>query len=131
VPVLIPNVIFSTKRSTFNPATGVTVQPVAYLASVEGHMKHVGNSQLRAVNYQFLPAGALESDFILCVGDGVDVALYDIVYAITLIDGQTPWPADASPNEFWRVEYIHHTPPGVLTHVECYVRRVTGGGPPS
>ena len=131
MPVTIPNVTFDTARSAFDPIKKVTNAPLSYLLNQQGHMKHVGSSQIRAVNYQFLPAGAMESDFILCVDPFIDILLYDLIINIRLLDGITPWPLPLTNNEFWRVEYIHWTPPGCLVHRECYTRRVTAGGQPT
>lgn len=135
MPILIPNVLFDTRRAVFDPQTGVTSAATAFLYRQPGHMKHIGTSQFHAINYTFLPEGALRSDFILCVDDSMDIVLYDEVFNLTLLDNVTLWPTRQNPatgvNEFWRVEYVHNTPPGVLVHVECYVARVTGGGVPS
>lgn len=131
MPILLPNVHYDTQRATFTPSTGVTSAPQLYLQRQEGHMKNIGTSQIRDVTYTVLPEGALASPFILCVSNDMDIILYDLITNITLLDDVTPWPNAAGDNEVWRVNYIHHTPPGVLAHRECYIMRVTAGGIPT
>lgn len=131
MPILLSNVHYDTLRASFNAVTGSTSAPQPYLIRKDGHMKNIGTSQIRDVTYVVLPEGALSSAFILCVSNDIDIGLYDIITNITLLDDVTPWPSAAGANESWRVNFIHHTPPGILAHRECYIVRITAGGIPT
>lgn len=120
--ILLPNITFNIKRSTYDPSTKKTLAPTLYSSGNVGHIGNVASSNLK-----FLPAGAAESEYYIKVETGTDIRKGDQVESIFTMDGD-PWPTPVS-NETWVVEYVDEGTAGILSSRKVFINRVIGGGP--
>lgn len=128
MPVL-SNALISTQRSTYSSTTGATSAATStVLTSVSAHVGLV-----HASAFKMMPPAALTSDLEVQVDSGTDIRMEDVITAITLPDGVTPWPGltlanTPIANETFRVVYIEESTPGPLKHRSAYIKRVEAGG---
>lgn len=132
MPVLLKNAKISTTRGDFSQATGVTSSAKTNLI-LDGEDIHIG--AIPTNSYKLLPASVIEtSDFECKLEAGRDIRKQDIVAAITLMDGVTPWPglsvnpAGSGTKTYW-VTYVYEGTPGPLASRYAYIGEFTGGGP--
>jgi hypothetical protein len=126
MPLLLKNVLIKTERSSYSTAKKTSSKPIFYLSGIEAHIMPTSQA-----SYKLLPAGALESDYVVTTDTGIDIREGDAISSITLPDG-TPWPglgAGTNPNDKFWVVYIQESTPGPLAHRNIYVSRERTGGP--
>lgn len=124
----LENCTVNTARSTYSAASG-TSAPTPYKRGIKGQIAPFVATQY---NYKMLPEAALESDFTLKVwpdAQGVmpDIKYGDMITAIYLRDGKTPWPG-SNPNESFHVAHTMPSSPPFLYHLIVFIARETGGG---
>lgn len=125
---LLANVYINTARA--QRSNGMTMPEQPYLSGV---LASALPTQSTLSAYKVLPDAALQSDYTVRVDSGVDVREGDIVTAITLLDGVTPWPSvglasNSLTNETLRVSFATESAPGPLAHRLVYVTRERAGG---
>lgn len=122
MPILLPNIIFSTSRSQYNATTGTT-KPQNNLMNIAGHIAPV-----RATQLAVLPPDAAGSQVVLTVESGTDIVIGDIITAMYLNDGITVWPAFNGAATYV-VRFVQETAPLVLPTRIVYVEIVIATGP--
>lgn len=126
----LANVLITTARSTFDPATNATSAPVIYLENVLASI-----APIKATQYAALPEGALRSQYVAKVDAGTDIATGDRIVKMTLLDGITPWPGDTAaqdgsdPTSQWWVLFHQEQAPILFASRALYLGRETGNGP--
>jgi len=119
----LKNVRIWTSRSAAYSATTGTPAPSPHLSAIEAHQSPVPQS-----DYISLPAGAMESEYLMKVEAGTDIKKGDTITQITLGDGVTPWDELGS-NEALLVAFARNSSAGALQHRRLYCQRIVGGGP--
>jgi len=122
---LLPNVLLTTGRGTYNATTGITSSDATpYLSGVLACVMPDQESTLFA-----LQAGLFEQHYHGWVDTGTDIAMNDQLMAITGLDGVTPWPADGSSgNTVWRIAYHNETASGFIPQRYLHIVRTRAGG---
>ncbi len=129
--ILLPNVLLSTARASYNPLTKQTSAAEPYLSAIPAHIAPV-----TARHLALLPEAAVGSEYYALVASGTDIAIQDELTSIVLPDGITPWPGDVipagnanAPTITWRVQFVQESAPGLLTSRKIYLTRALASGP--
>lgn len=132
----LDNVLLTTSRPGYTPATGKTSSALtsgqSYLTNVPGY--------ITAAHQQKLPVhlitGGFDIPYTVLVGPNYDIGEGDLIIAITLLDGLTPWPNDTparsssnAATQHWTVVYVKPSAPGFLAHLTLYLSRTLASGP--
>ena len=120
--ILLANVLISTSRAVYNPATTAT-STTAWLSDIPAQIEAVHASDLA-----ILPGGAVDVQYKARVESGTDIQSGDILTAIVLYtDGYTPWPGVSS-NQSIKVRLAREASVGILPHRILFLELVTTGG---
>jgi hypothetical protein len=137
MPFFAANLI-STARATRNNTTGQTGVEQPYLSGIPAH---VANNAPNAMT--ILPEPAMKASYYAYVDTGTDIVEGDTITSITLLDGQTPWPAirpgpqtqmpgvQGASNLIYKVVYTMETSAALLPMRIVWFEYIVGGGPTS
>ena len=121
MPVLLPNVLITTARSSYSAGTGTTA-PVTHVTNLLCHLAPVRASQLTT-----LPQDALSSQYVLTIPSGTDIVIGDTITSIVLNDGVSPWPG-FSVAATYIVRFTQEQAPFTLDYRAVFVEMVLTGG---
>ncbi len=123
--ILLPNVLLSTARSTYNAASDGTTSGTPYLSGIIAHIEPQGSNQLLV-----MPLNDMNLQYRCRVDPGTDIVIGDLVTAITYLDGVTNYPF-ALPSQFgaWITRFAQESAPILLPSRLLVLEYVITGGP--